>query len=272
MERKLWDKSLSFKSLSLKRKNLLDAYVDSWFWMRTPYWLITLAAIYLWFVLVAAPAFMKNRKACNLTILIRCYNLFQIVCCLAILIIIPSYDFSLKYSWICDNDSRGSYEEIPHIQLRWFWGGNLVLVLRASEYLETVFYVFRKKQNQVTVLHVFHHIAVTFLLWVFGKYGLEKNGGFVIVVNSAVHVIMYAYFVVSSFESTRSAAEKYKKQMTMFQIIQLLLLLGHSVRMIVSCNAPVYYLLLAPSVATLVALFINFYVRTYVLEKKTKIM
>lgn len=214
---------------------------------------------------------MKNRKAYDLTVTLRCYNLFQIISCLAILINIPSYDFSLKFGWICDNDSRGTYEEIPNIQKQWFWAGNLVLLLRASEYFETLFYVLRKKQNQLTVLHIFHHIAVTFLLWVYGKYGLEKNGGFVIVVNSAVHVIMYAYFIVGSFEATKSTAGKFKKHMTMFQIIQLLILLGHSVRMIVTCNAPVYYLFLAPAVAALVALFINFYIRTYVLNRKPKV-
>lgn len=213
---------------------------------------------------------MRTRKAFDLTTLLRFYNIYQVLFCLYIVLRIPSYDFELKYSWVCDTDSRGSYDEMSDIQKRWLEATTAVLGLRMSEYFETLFYVLRKKQSQVTFLHVFHHIAVTFLLWVYGKYGLEKNGGFVIAVNSAVHVVMYAYFIFSSYEATRKTAEKFKQHMTMFQIIQLLVLLGHSIRMIAACNAPIYYLLLAPAVAALVALFINFYVRTYVLKKKQK--
>lgn len=172
--------------------------------------------------------------------------------------------------WVCDEADRGSYEHIPDVQKFWFWGNMAVLFLRTSEYLETVWFILRKKQGQVTVLHVFHHIAVTFLLWIFGKYGLERNGGFVIVVNSLVHVIMYGYYIVSSIESTRKRAMKYKSHMTIFQIIQLIVLFGHSIRMIVACNAPLYYRLLAPSVGILIVLFTNFYVRTYVLKRKVK--
>lgn len=48
----------------------------------------------------------------------------------------------------------------------WFYG----IMLRIIEFIETIIFVLRKKQNQVTFLHVYHHISTIIIFWVFLKY------------------------------------------------------------------------------------------------------
>lgn len=45
-------------------------------------------------------------------------------------------------------------------------GVYIALVVRAVEFIETVFFVLRKKQNQVSKLHVYHHVSTFVLLWI----------------------------------------------------------------------------------------------------------
>jgi hypothetical protein len=49
-------------------------------------------------------------------------------------------------------------------KLWWF------LMLRLGELIETVFFVLRKKQSQVSALHIYHHISTATLLWLYFKY------------------------------------------------------------------------------------------------------
>jgi hypothetical protein len=50
----------------------------------------------------------------------------------------------------------------------------MFIMLRIIEFIETVMFVLRKKQNQVSPLHVYHHISTVCLLWVFFNYHPSK--------------------------------------------------------------------------------------------------
>lgn len=43
--------------------------------------------------------------------------------------------------------------------------GWLAMCLRMVEFAETIFFVLRKKQNQVSALHVYHHISTFLIVW-----------------------------------------------------------------------------------------------------------
>lgn len=49
----------------------------------------------------------------------------------------------------------------------------LTFLLKLVELVETVFFVLRKKNNQVSKLHVYHHVSTATLGWIMVKY----NGG-----------------------------------------------------------------------------------------------
>jgi len=65
--------------------------------------------------------------------------------------------------------------------------------------LHIVFFVLRKKQTQVTFLHVFHHGLMTYIVFL----GFNLNGfGFHILIalawNTTIHAIMYFYYAIAA--------------------------------------------------------------------------
>lgn len=43
-------------------------------------------------------------------------------------------------------------------------------MVKILDLLETIFFVLRKKQNQVTFLHVYHHMGMVMGSWIATKY------------------------------------------------------------------------------------------------------
>lgn len=49
------------------------------------------------------------------------------------------------------------------------YGSYYTWLLKGFELVETIFFVLRKKDNQVSVLHVYHHISTFVLTWFFAR-------------------------------------------------------------------------------------------------------
>ncbi|NXU62659.1 ELOV7 protein, partial [Horornis vulcanius] len=57
-----------------------------------------------------------------------------------------------------------------------------------------IFFVLRKKNNQVTFLHVFHHSIMPWTWWFGVKFAAGGLGTFHALLNCIVHVVMYTYY------------------------------------------------------------------------------
>ncbi|XP_011705586.1 PREDICTED: elongation of very long chain fatty acids protein 4-like [Wasmannia auropunctata] len=74
-----------------------------------------------------------------------------------------------------------------------------LLLLKLFDYVETCVFVLRKKQNQVSTLHVYHHVSNVTFGWFYLKYILDERATFISLVNCAVHVIMYIYYFLAAW-------------------------------------------------------------------------
>jgi elongation of very long chain fatty acids protein 7 len=123
-----------------------------------PVLMITL--IYLLFVNVLLPKFMKNRKPFILKKVLLFYNLFQVV--------FNGYIFFLysklwinDYNWRCEPLIRYTTpREIPIVTAT-----HLFFLSKIPELLDTVFFILRKKNDQVSMLHVIHHGIMPSIGW-----------------------------------------------------------------------------------------------------------
>lgn len=114
-------------------------------------------------------------------------------------------------------------------------------LLKIVELIETVLFVLRKKENQVSKLHVYHHTSTAMLTWIMVKYiggifliftiiGKQLNcfiltlGGmilFSVAINCGVHVIMYSYYFMAVFGSAvQKRLESFKKCITVIQMVK----------------------------------------------------
>lgn len=230
--------------------------------MSSPYSFLTIFAVYLWFVFKAGPKFMENRKALDLSNVTRAYNIFQLVSSSVTVIVGHSIGLSFKFGYQCVA-APSPLDEVTDAKMFLFRGTWLYIMLRASELAETVFFVLRKKQNQVSFLHVYHHIAVVSLLWLYLKYNAGEGETFLVLLNSSVHVVMYLYYFLSSFESMKGITGRVKKFITRIQITQLVVLLTHCIWAIVGCNATKLYYLQTLNIIILVFMFARFYFKSY---------
>lgn len=125
--------------------------------------LLIIFAFYLWFVLIAGPDFMSKREPYNVKHLLRLYNIFQVTVCSIFVLRAYELGFTFKYVFKCEKFDFLNIDERSEIKV----GVWLFLMLRVFEFVETIFFILRKKQNQASFLHIFHHIGSVVMTWLF---------------------------------------------------------------------------------------------------------
>jgi len=226
-----------------------------------PWKIITMVAAYLYFVKVLGPELMKDRKPFDLKWLIRIYN-FSMVAFNAYLFVqaCKFLNFGL-WCWGCTiGTQRMADETLPIV--------SLVLISRFFDFLDTVFFVLRKKYSHVSFLHVFHHAAVPIGFWIGIKFAFVPVCCFLPFINLFVHVIMYSYYGLATWKSLQPYLW-WKKYLTRLQIIQFILALVHSLQPIYmpTCKFPGIFVW-GQTLAALIFLwlFCSFYVKAYTVK------
>ncbi|EDW96738.1 uncharacterized protein Dyak_GE25994 [Drosophila yakuba] len=236
----------------------------------SPWPSLTIVSIYLLFVLKVGRKFMENRKPYDLRGVIRAYNIMQIVYNSGVLIwglhflfVLKAYDLRCITRLPLDHEFK-SRERL----LTYAYFSNKFMDL-----METVFFVLRKKDRQISVLHVFHHLVMSFGGYMHITY--SGYGGILFpscLLNVAVHVIMYSYYYLSSVRKDVQTS-RWKKYITVVQLVQFVLVLANFSYTLMqpNCNAsrPVLYFGMAIS-TTFILMFANFYVHNYILSGKKK--
>lgn len=78
--------------------------------------------------------------------------------------------------------------------------------------------------QQVSFLHVYHHISIVFAWWYALRFYDGGDNYFGSIMNSAIHVLMYSYYALSLLKINCP----WKKYLTMAQLIQFVTVLGYT--------------------------------------------
>jgi hypothetical protein len=93
----------------------------------------------------------------------------------------------------------------------------LFYLTKFFELLDTIFFMLRKKNNQLSFLHVYHHSTMFVFSWIGTKYVPGGSAFLPILINSFVHIIMYLYYTLAAMHCTKIM--KYKKFVTIIQLV-----------------------------------------------------
>lgn len=85
--------------------------------------------------------------------------------------------------------------------------------------MDTVFFVLRKKNKQISFLHLYHHTGMVLLTWNATKFFAGGHSIFTGFINSIIHVVMYTYYLVSAFNPQYKNNIWWKKYITQMQIV-----------------------------------------------------
>lgn len=245
--------------------NILNNYSDprssKWFLMSSP-WPALLTVITYLIIVIKGPKWMEKRRPFELRYVLIGYNF-----CLVLLSIYMCYEFFMVsvmqpgFSLVCasvDYSNKPSAVRLAKV-CWWYWFSKVI------ELADTVFFILRKKNGQITFLHVYHHASMVLLWWIGVKFIPGGEAYFSGVANSFIHVFMYSYYLLASFGPHMQKYLWWKRYMTKMQLIQFVAILGHiSTATFLNCGVPIAYQwsLIFYSLS-LIVLFSNFYYHTY---------
>ena len=138
------------------------------------------------------------------------------------------------------------------------------------EFLDTFFFVLRKKNEHISFLHVFHHFAVPLSLWFAIKMAPGGHGIFFATCNSLVHAVMYLYYGLAAVIWQPHMRTKYlwwKVWLTRMQILQFVVVCLHSTQLLLdnSCQYPIVFTYILNFYSLLFfLLFADYYRKAYI--------
>ncbi|KAH7985860.1 hypothetical protein HPB51_026741 [Rhipicephalus microplus] len=238
--------------------------------VMNPLFVFPLVALYVYFVKVAGPRWMKDRQPFRIDGLVRLHNLLMVLANakLCTSLMLSAYLPGGSYSFWCQGITGrvdGSFQEL-------YKTGWIYVVFRYVDFLDTVFFVLRKKFNQITHLHVIHHVMVTLNVWFWVLFAPEGQVAFGLALNSFVHVVMYTYYLLANMGPSMRKYLWWKKYLTTMQIVQFVIIVVHmSIPLFIDCGFPRYLIFMGVAQTLLVlALFLNFYKKSYIEPERMK--
>ncbi|NP_001181184.1 very long chain fatty acid elongase 7 isoform X1 [Macaca nemestrina] len=261
---------MAFSDLTSRTVHLYDNWikdadprVEDWLLMSSPLPQTILLGFYVYFVTSLGPKLMENRKPFELKKVMITYNflivLFSVYMC---------YEFVMSgwgigYSFRCE---IVDYSQSPTAlrMARTCW---LYYFSKFVELLDTIFFVLRKKNNQVTFLHVFHHTIMPWTWWFGVKFAAGGLGTFHALLNTAVHVVMYSYYGLSALGPAYQKYLWWKKYLTSLQLVQFVIVTIHISQFFFmeDCKYqfPVFACIIMSYSCMFLLLFLHFWYRAY---------
>uniref|UniRef100_A0A8D1LEK2 Elongation of very long chain fatty acids protein n=2 Tax=Sus scrofa TaxID=9823 RepID=A0A8D1LEK2_PIG len=205
----LW--KMAFSDLTARTVRLYDNWikdadprVEDWLLMSSPLPQTIILGLYVYFVTSLGPKFMENRKPFELKKAMITYNFFIVLFSMYICYEFVMSGWGTGYSFRCE---IVDYSQSP-------------TALR-------IFFVLRKKNSQVTFLHVFHHTIMPWTWWFGVKFAAGGLGTFHAFINTAVHVVMYCYYGLCALGPAYQKYLWWKKYLTTLQLVQFVIVTIH---------------------------------------------
>lgn len=200
-----------------------DPRVKNWFLLGDP-----LPNFCIWVAymcsLVVIPRIMKNRSPLSLKYILFIYNVAMVF-----LSAYMAYEFCMSavlgnYSFLCQPvDYSDAPSALRMANVSWVFYFSKII-----ELLDTIFFMLRKKDNQVTFLHVYHHCTMIWNWWLGANYIPGGQSFFNGAINSMVHVVMYSYYGLSTLGPRVQPYLWWKKYITQLQLTQFVIVLIHT--------------------------------------------
>ncbi|XP_074028417.1 very long chain fatty acid elongase AAEL008004 isoform X2 [Leptinotarsa decemlineata] len=204
--------------------------------MSSPFYTLGLCITYVFIVKVLGPKLMENRKPFQLKNTLVIYNFLQVLFSTWIF-----YEVGMggwltgEYSLRCqpvDYSNKPSTLRMVHASWWYFFS-------KFTEFLDTIFFLLRKKNDQISTLHVIHHGVMPMSVWFGVKYTPGGHSTFFGFINSFVHIIMYTYYMLSAMGPHMQKYLWWKRYLTALQMVQFVAIMIHAFQLLFTdCNYP----------------------------------
>ena len=236
--------------------------------MESPMPTLSLCLAYVLFVKVIGPNMMKGRKPYNLRLPMIIYNFSMVILNGYLFWFFGVYGWFGKYNIKCQPvDKSNSPDALGMVHIGWIF-----YFSKFIEFLDTIFFVLRKKESQVTTLHLIHHMTMPFNVWFTIRFAPGGHSSFCSFLNSFVHVVMYAYYGLAAIGPQMSKYLFWKRYITKIQLTQFVLIMGHSFQLLFrDCDYPRIFMAYIGFYSIIfMIMFSDFYITAYKKKQETK--
>jgi len=251
-----------------------DPRVRTWFLMN-PLHCLGLIAAYLLIVFTLMRV-MTKREPFKLRLYSTCHNIILTV--LSFYMFVEAYycafidQYSLFGNGVDTSDKGIRMARIIHI----FYCSKVL------EFNDTIIMCLKKNFHQISFLHVYHHASIFAIWWIVTYFAPGGESYFSAGLNSFIHVLMYGYYLWSTFakktpEGVRPKWNEpgyYKKYVTSLQMLQFtcMFIQSNYDLFIVKDNKYPKWIawILFVYMLTMLGLFANFFIKAYGAEGKKK--
>ncbi|XP_065070589.1 very long chain fatty acid elongase AAEL008004-like isoform X1 [Rhopilema esculentum] len=248
-----------------------DPRTENMLLVREPLYVVGLILAYL-FIVIKGPQWMAKREGFELRKPLIVYNFFLVALSgwmmyefFVTTVLNPTFNF-----W-CEPVNPSDVSDIQMRQIRVSW---VYFISKIIEFMDTFFFILRKKSRQITFLHVYHHTSVLMMQWLVTKHVPGAIGCLAGMLNCFIHVVMYSYYMLAAFGPHMQKYLWWKRYLTKMQIIQFVLVFLHTSYAIqLDCGFSKGFLWsLWLYMLTLFMLFSHFYKQAYTVKPKDKKM
>jgi elongation of very long chain fatty acids protein 4 len=250
-----------------------DGYVNpgpmSGNFLASGYAAFTIAFGYLVFVFIASyiqKNVRDNKPVGGLYGFKFAYNIVQVMLCSWMCIEAGVQAYKHEYKILIPCEKFNQTEPAMGFVLYVFYLSKIL------DFMDTIFIIAECRWAQLSFLHVYHHFSIFLFYWLNLNVGYDGDVFLTIVLNGAIHTVMYTYYFVS-LHMNKGQGIWWKAGLTMSQMIQFVLMnlqagyliwTGCDTFPINIVKAYFYYIL------TLLALFMHFFIQDNFFKKKNK--
>lgn len=245
-----------------------DPRTSHWLLMSSPWPLFAILSVYLWVCTKAGPRLMAKREPFKLTNVLIAYNFLQMIGSAWLFWEGLDAGWLRDYSYTCQPVDYSNDPKAMRMAGAVWW----YFMFKIVELLDTVFFVLRKKNNQMSFLHMYHHTMMPVCAWIGVKFLPGGHGTLLGVINCLVHVVMYFYYMVAAMGPQYQKYLGWKSYVTVIQLVQFVIVFFHSVQVLFrQCNYPKgIAFLLALNAILFMQMFGNFFYHSYVVAPKLR--
>lgn len=234
--------------------------------MEPPYSPFLICQAYLILVKILGPKLMRNRPAYDLRGALVTYNAFQIIFNGWIFYQVCRLTWFKGYSLICQPMDYSYSEDALQI----IKTGYIYALSKLIDFLDTLFFVLRKKESQLTFYHIYHHVCMFLTIWIGFRFISGGQSAFLPTVNTLVNVGVHIYYLITAMGPRFRKYLWWKKYLSVLQILEFLFIGVHGSQMLfVECGFPAavswYYVV---QVIVFFLLFKNGHLKSYPQNKK----
>lgn len=243
-----------------------DKRVDGWLLLDSPLPTIAICITYVFLVKVWGPNYMKDRKPMNITKFLVVYNAFQVALSTYIFVQLLRGGWWNDYSFRCQPvDYSNSPKAMLMLHVCWVY-----YFSKFTEFFDTFCFVARKKFKHVSLLHVVHHGIMPLSVWPGARFVSGGHASFFGLLNSFVHIFMYAYYMLAALGPKYQKYIWWKQHMTTLQMVQFVGIMVHGFQLVLydDCKFPwqfSYYI--GAHAVMFFILFSEFYITNYLIKK-----